>query len=174
MSHVIREIAEAETVTTVEGHMRGTAIARLLPSAGVDGHITQARIALEPRKACFCRRGALLARDDRSHKRGSRVADRGVVPTMAAKATSLPEERPRPEDDPSEEARDRTQGRASLPAGLDRVQVAARGSRHTRCTALLHHVDEAALLRAFQRQRRAASAGGRWNDGGEIRTRPGA
>ena len=78
---------------------------------------------------------------------------------MAAKATSLPEERPRPEDDPSEEARDRTQGRASLPAGLDRVQVAAQGSRHTRFTALLHHVDEAALLRAFQRQRRAASAG---------------
>jgi hypothetical protein len=37
--------------------------------------------------------------------------------------------------------------------------VAARGSRHTRFTALLHHVDEAALLRAFQRQRRAASAG---------------
>lgn len=65
---------------------------------------------------------------------------------MAAKATSLPKERPRPEDDPSEEARDRTQGRASLPAGLDRVQVAARGSRHTRFTALLHHVDEAALF----------------------------
>ena len=78
---------------------------------------------------------------------------------MGAKETSPPEERPRPEDDPSEQARDRTQGRVSLPAGLDRVQVAARGSRHTRFTALLHHVDEAALLRAFQRQRRAASAG---------------
>ena len=78
---------------------------------------------------------------------------------MGAKETSPPEERPRPEDDPSEQARDRTQGRASLPAGLDRVQVAARRSRHTRFTALLHHVDEAALLRAFQRQRRAASAG---------------
>lgn len=56
MSHVIREIAEAETVTAVEGHMRGAAIARLLHSAGVDGHITQARIALEPRKPCFRRR----------------------------------------------------------------------------------------------------------------------
>ena len=78
---------------------------------------------------------------------------------MGAKETSPPEERPRPEDGPSEEARDRTQGRVSLPAGLDRVQVAARRSRHTRFTALLHHVDEAALLRAFQRQRRAASAG---------------
>ena len=57
MSHVIREVAEAETVTAVEGHMRGSAIARFLHSAGVDGHITQARIALEPRKPCFCRRG---------------------------------------------------------------------------------------------------------------------
>jgi len=37
--------------------------------------------------------------------------------------------------------------------------VAARRSRQTRFTALLHHVDEAALRRAFQRQRRAASAG---------------
>src|SRR5260370_611318 len=82
---------------------------------------------------------------------GRRVGDRGVVQRMGAKETSPAEERHRPEDDPSEEARDRTQGRASLPAGLDRVQVAARGSRHTRFTALLHHVDEAALLRAFQR-----------------------
>jgi len=78
---------------------------------------------------------------------------------MEAKETSLPEGRPRPEDDPNEEAGDRTQGRASLPAGLDRVHVAARRSRQTRFTTLLHHVDEAALLRAFRRQRRAASAG---------------
>jgi RNA-directed DNA polymerase len=78
---------------------------------------------------------------------------------MGAKATSQPEGRPRPEDDPTEAARDRTQGRGSLPAGLARVSVAARQSRQTRFTALLHHVDEAALLRAFQRQRRAASAG---------------
>ena len=62
MSHVIREIAEAETVTAVEGHMRGTAIARFLHSAGVDGHITQARIALEPRKPCFRRRVGLGGR----------------------------------------------------------------------------------------------------------------
>ncbi len=68
---------------------------------------------------------------------------------MGAKETSPPEERPRPEDDPSEQARDRTLGRASLPAGLDRVQVAARRSRHTRFTALLHHVDEAACCARF-------------------------
>ena len=45
MSHAIHEIAEAETVTAVERDMRRAAIARLLRSAGVDGHITQARIA---------------------------------------------------------------------------------------------------------------------------------
>ena len=50
LSHVITEIAEAETVATVEGYMCGAAIARHRRSAGVEGHITQARIALEPRK----------------------------------------------------------------------------------------------------------------------------
>ena len=49
-------------MTAVEGHMRGAAIARLLHSAGVDGHITQAGIALEPRKPCFGRRGGLGGR----------------------------------------------------------------------------------------------------------------
>jgi len=85
---------------------------------------TQEALFLPP---AGCRR-AFMARDDRSHERRSRVADRGVVLTMAAKATSLPEERPRLEEDPSEEARDRTQGRASLPAGLDRVQLAVSRS----------------------------------------------
>lgn len=56
LSHVIIEIAEAETVSTVEGHMGGTAIARRRHSAGVEGHITQAWIALEPRKPFSCRR----------------------------------------------------------------------------------------------------------------------
>jgi hypothetical protein len=39
------------------------------------------------------------------------------------------------------------------------VNEAARGSRQTRFTALMHHVDDEALVRAFRRQRRAASAG---------------
>ncbi len=56
MSHVIREIAEAETVTAVEGYMCGAVTARRRHSAGVEGHITQARIALEPRKPCFFHR----------------------------------------------------------------------------------------------------------------------
>jgi len=58
-----------------------------------------------------------------------------------------------------ETARDRTQGRNTPPAGLARLTAAARRSRQTRFTALLHHVDEDALRRAFARQRRAASAG---------------
>jgi len=53
----------------------------------------------QPRKPCSFRRVVFG---------GHRVADRGVVPLMAAKATSMPEGRPRPEDDPSEEARNRT------------------------------------------------------------------
>ena len=56
LSHVITEIAEAETVATVEGYMCSAAIARHCRSAGVEGHITQARIALEPRKPWSIRR----------------------------------------------------------------------------------------------------------------------
>ena len=78
---------------------------------------------------------------------------------MEAKATSRPEGRPRPERNRGGSARDRTQGRGSLPAKLAQVNEAARRSRQTRFTALLHHVDDEALHRAFRRQRRAASAG---------------
>jgi RNA-directed DNA polymerase len=46
-----------------------------------------------------------------------------------------------------------------MPPNLDRVNAAARRAVHTRFTALLHHVDRAALERAFRRQRRQASAG---------------
>ena len=42
---------------------------------------------------------------------------------------------------------------------LRRVNDAARRSGQTRFTALLHHVDVAALERAFRRQRRTASPG---------------
>ena len=59
---------------------------------------------------------------------------------------------------PREKARVRTQSRAALPPNLARVNAAARRAVHTRFTALLHHVDEAALERAFRRQRRQASA----------------
>jgi RNA-directed DNA polymerase len=53
----------------------------------------------------------------------------------------------------------RTQSRVTLPATLARVNAAARTAVQTRFTALLHHVDNAALERAFRRQKRQASAG---------------
>jgi RNA-directed DNA polymerase len=76
-----------------------------------------------------------------------------------AKETSHPEGRPQPVRNPGETAKSRTQGRRILPAKLARVNEAARGTRQTRFTALLHHVDDAALVRAYSRLRRVASAG---------------
>ena len=88
-----------------------------------------------------------------------RVADRGVVPSMAAKETSRPEGRPRLVGNSGEEAEDRTRSRSILPANLARVNDAAKRSRQTRFTALLHHVDVEALERAFRRLRRKAAPG---------------
>ncbi|WP_267902439.1 reverse transcriptase domain-containing protein, partial [Sinorhizobium meliloti] len=42
---------------------------------------------------------------------------------------------------------------------LERVNAAAKQAAQTRFTSLLHHVDQAALHRAFRRQKRQASAG---------------
>ena len=58
-----------------------------------------------------------------------------------------------------EQARDRTQSRIILSANLTRVNEAAKRSRQTRFTALLHHVDVAALERAYRRLRRQAAPG---------------
>lgn len=57
LSHVILTIAEAETVVNVESSMKAIAKARWPQSAGVEGHITDERISLEPRKP---RRGLRL------------------------------------------------------------------------------------------------------------------
>lgn len=64
---------------------------------------------------------------------------------------------------------DRTQSRVALPSNLERVNAAAKQAAKTRFTALLHHIDEDALLRAFRRQKRQASAGGDGGNGGEVR-----
>ncbi len=50
-------IAEAESVLYVEGSMQAIVNARWSHSAGVEGHITDERISLEPRKP---RRGLRL------------------------------------------------------------------------------------------------------------------
>ena len=89
----------------------------------------------------------------------SRVADRGVVPSMAAKETSRPKGRPRLVGKSGGEAEDRTRSRSILPANLARVNDAAKRSRQTGFTALLHHVDVEALGRAFRRLRRRAAPG---------------
>jgi RNA-directed DNA polymerase len=78
---------------------------------------------------------------------------------MPSKETRHAEGRPRPERSPVERAQVRTQGRVTWPAHLDRVNEAARRSRQTRFTALLHHVDVEALKRAYARQRKKASPG---------------
>ena len=72
-------------------------------------------------------------RDDRRRPSGrGGVADRGVVPQMAAKATSRSEGRPRPSDIPGEARQDRTQGRSRLTSRLQRVKEAAMRSHRTR------------------------------------------
>ncbi|WP_158044788.1 group II intron reverse transcriptase/maturase [Skermanella pratensis] len=76
-----------------------------------------------------------------------------------SKETRRAEGRSQPEGSPREEAGVRTQSRVALPPNLARVNAAARRAVQTRFTALLHHVDRAALERAFRRQRRQASAG---------------
>jgi hypothetical protein len=53
------------------------------------------------------------------------MADRGVVLSMAAKATSRPEGRPRQVGNSAERERVRTQGRGNLPSNLMRVNEEA-------------------------------------------------
>jgi len=57
LSHEIGNIVEAETVLNVEGSMQAIVKARWFHSAGVEGHITDERMSLEPRKP---RRGLRL------------------------------------------------------------------------------------------------------------------
>ena len=56
-------------------------------------------------------------------------------------------------------AKSQTQRWQPLLPNLQRVNAAALATGRTRFTALLHHVDVAALERAFRRQRRTASPG---------------
>ena len=69
------------------------------------------------------------------------------------------ERRERQEGITTEQAKGQTQRWQPLLPNLRRVNEAARRSGQTRFTALLHHVDVAALERAFRRQRRTASPG---------------
>jgi RNA-directed DNA polymerase len=53
----------------------------------------------------------------------------------------------------------RTQSRASVPSGLDRVRRAAKANRKARFTALLHHVDVALLRSSYHWLKRDAAPG---------------
>src|SRR3954452_11733612 len=76
-----------------------------------------------------------------------------------AEGDEVMEKRGRQEGITTEQAKGRTPRWQPLLPNLRRVNEAARRSGQTRFTALLHHVDVAALERAFRRQRRAASPG---------------
>ena len=69
------------------------------------------------------------------------------------------EGRGRPAGSTLEAAKGQTQRWQPLLPNLQRVNAAASATGRTRFTALLHHVDVAALERAFRRQRRTASPG---------------
>ena len=71
----------------------------------------------------------------------------------------MTERRGQLEGTPQQAAKGQTQRWQPLLPHLLRVNTVARRSGQTRFTALLHHVDVAALRRAFKRQRRAASPG---------------
>jgi hypothetical protein len=71
----------------------------------------------------------------------------------------MAEGRGRPAGIMLESAKGQTQRWQPLLPNLQRVNAVALASGRTQFTALLHHVDVAALERAFQRQRRAASPG---------------
>jgi len=67
------------------------------------------------------------------------------------------EKRERQEGITPRQAKGQTQRWQPLLPNLQRVNAAALATGRTQFTALLHHVDVAALERAFGRQRRAAS-----------------
>ena len=76
-----------------------------------------------------------------------------------AEGNEVMEKRDQLEGNPQETAKGQTQRWLPLLPHLLRVNTVARRSGQTRFNALLHHVDVAALRRAFQRQPRAASPG---------------
>ena len=78
---------------------------------------------------------------------------------MTAKETSRSEGRPRPSGIPHKRGQVQTQRWVPLHSNLVRVNDAAQRSRQCRFTALFHHLDVAALERAFRRQRRRAAPG---------------
>lgn len=78
---------------------------------------------------------------------------------MGMKVTSPPEERPRQANHADSATSGQTQSWIPRAPGLLRVHEAAKREPKAQFTALLHHVDVEALLRAFVRLRRSAAPG---------------
>lgn len=96
-----------------------------------------------------------------------RKSDRVVVPekrpnnaSETAEAAEAVEERTLTKGNTSESVAPRMQSREhGVSSGLDRVREAARRDKQQKFTALLHHVDEEALMHAFRTMNRNATAG---------------
>src|SRR5208282_6003547 len=103
-------------------------------------------------------------REPKPMMHGGEKSDSAVVagkPAKAAVAAATEPREPRAgaEGNAGQADTHRTQGRASVFPGLERVRTAARLKKEERFTALLHHVDEALLRFAYQALRRDAAAG---------------
>src|SRR5688572_19074393 len=96
-----------------------------------------------------------------SHRKSDRVVVPEKRPNNAqGRAAEVVEERTLTEGNTDESGGTQTRSWKLVPMpGLDRVREAARRNRKMQFTALLHHVDEAALLRAFRTINRDATAG---------------
>ena len=94
-----------------------------------------------------------------------RKSDRVVVPekrpnNTQGRVAEAVEERTLTKGNTGEQATPRAQNREQgVPSGLERVREAASRNKEQKFTTLLHHVDEAALLRAFRAINRNATAG---------------
>lgn len=95
-----------------------------------------------------------------------RKSDRVVVPekrpnNTQGRVAEVVEERTLTEGNTREQATCRTlsRSRSVQSSGLERVREAASRNKEQKFTALLHHVDEEALLRAFRTINRNATAG---------------
>ena len=131
-------------------------------SAGGLDHVTAERPIPEPMRPISVHRRspAGAANEGQPQFAASRM---GVGPLHTidevTEGNEVMEKRERQEGITPGQAKGQTQRWQPLQPNLERVNEAARRSGQTRFTALLHHVDVAALERAFRRQRRAASPG---------------
>lgn len=95
---------------------------------------------------------------------GREESDRVVVPKKPpngaeASAEEEVEGRTLTKGNTSEADMHRTQGRASMPSGLERVREAAKRDKKARFTSLFHHITVELLDRAFGSLNRRAAAG---------------